>query len=261
MIRFIRTIKQNNYFYLIQQFTITDFKLRYSHSVLGYLWSLLNPLLMFGVLYFIFSVFMRFGGIEHYQVYLLSGIMLYGFFNETTSSGMTSLFTKSSLLNKVNFPRIIIPLSSTLTNTITILLNMVILSIFIAFSGVNVNYSAFFSVLILFELIIFSLGVSLFLSAFYLKFRDLQHIWGVLLQLGFWATPIIYPIDIVPIKYHIIFKINPMARLIQNFRMVVIMGQVPGLRNIIYNIAMTFLIFFVGFIIFQKRQKYFAEWL
>jgi ABC-type polysaccharide/polyol phosphate export permease len=261
MIKFIRTIKQNNYFYLIQQFTITDFKLRYSHSVLGYLWSLLNPLLMFGVLYFIFSVFMRFGGIEHYQVYLLSGIMLYNFFDETTSSGITSLFTKSSLLNKVNFPRIIIPLSSTLANTITATLNMVILAIFIAFSGVNVGYSAFLSLLILFELILISLGVSLFLCSFYLKFRDLEHIWGVILRLGFWATPIIYPIDIVPIKYHIIFKINPMARLIQNFRMAVIMGQVPGMRNIIYNIAMTFLIFFVGYIIFQKRQKYFAEWL
>ena len=261
MKKFIRAIKQNNYLYLIQQFTITDFKLRYSHSVLGYLWSLLNPLLMFGVLYFIFSVFMRFGGIEHYQVYLLSGIMLYGFFNETTTSGMTSLFTKSSLLNKVNFPRIIIPLSSTLTNTITILLNMIILSIFIVFSGVNVTYSAFFGVLTLFELIMLSFGVSLFLSAFYLKFRDLQHIWGVILQLGFWATPIIYPIDIVPIKYHILFRINPMARLIQIFRMVVITGQAPGLRNIIYNFVMTFLIFFAGFIIFQKRQKYFAEWL
>ncbi len=258
---FFRNSKQNNYLYLIQQFTITDFKLRYSHSILGYLWSLLNPLIMFGVLYFVFSVFMRFGGIEHYQVYLLSGIILYGFFSETTNSGMTSLLTKSSLLNKVNFPRIIIPLSSILTNTITILLNMIILSIFIAFSGVKVKYSAFFGLLTLFELIILSFGVSLFLSSFYLKFRDLSHIWGVLLQLGFWATPIIYPIDIVPGKYHILFRINPMARLIINFRMVVIMSQVPGIRNIIYNFIMVFLFFILGFIVFQRRQKYFAEWM
>jgi ABC-2 type transport system permease protein len=259
--QFFRTIRQNNYLFLVNQFTVTDFKLRYSHSVLGYLWSLLNPLLMFGVLYLVFSIFMRFGSAEHYQVYLLSGIILYTFFNETTSSGMISLFTKSSLLNKVNFPRIIIPLSATLTNTITLLLNMVILSIFIAFSGVHVRYSAFFGLLTLFELVVLSFGVSLLLCSFYLKFRDLTHIWGVILQLGFWATPIIYPVDIVPAKFRIIFEVNPMARLIQNFRMAVIMGEYPNIRNIVYNLIMVILVFGMGFFIFQKRQRHFAEWL
>jgi ABC-2 type transport system permease protein len=229
--------------------------------VLGYLWSLLNPLLMFGILYFVFSVFMRFGGVEHYQVYLLSGIMLWGFFSETTNSGMMSLLNKSSLLNKVNFPRILIPLSSILTNTINISLNMVILTIFIAFSGLRVRYTAFFGVLTIFELIALSLGVSLILSSFYLKFRDLSHIWSVFLQLGFWATPIIYPVDIVPPRYHIIFKINPMARLIHNFRTVIVIGEFPGLRNIIYNFIIVLLILAFGLFIFQKRQKYFAEWL
>lgn len=259
--RVFRTIRENNYLFLVNQFTVTDFKLRYSHSVLGYLWSLLNPLLMFGVLYLVFSIFMRFGGAEHYQIYLLSGIILYTFFNETTSSGMISLFTKSSLLNKVNFPRIIIPLSSTLTNSITLFLNMVILSVFIAFSGVHVGYAAFFGLLTLFELVVLSFGVSLFLCSFYLKFRDLTHIWGVILQLGFWATPIIYPVDIVPAKYHILFRINPMARLIQNFRMVAITGEFPAVRNIVYNLVMVILVFSVGFFVFQKRQRHFAEWL
>jgi ABC-2 type transport system permease protein len=259
--RFLGTLRENNYLFLVNQFTVTDFKLRYSHSVLGYLWSLLNPLLMFGVLYLVFSVFMRFGSAEHYQIYLLSGIILYTFFNETTSSGMVSLFTKSSLLNKVNFPRIIIPLSSTLTNTITLLLNMAILSVFIAFSGVQVRYAAFFSLLTLFELVLLSLGVSLLLCSFYLKFRDLTHIWGVILQVGFWATPIIYPVDIVPDKYHIMFKINPMARLIHNFRMTVIMGELPSARTIVLNLVMVLIVFGVGFFVFQKRQRFFAEWL
>ena len=257
--KFLKNVKQNNYFYLIRQFTITDFKLRYSHSVLGYLWSLLNPLLMFGVLYFVFSVFIRFKGIEHYQVYLLSGIILWGFFSETTNSGMMSLITKSSLLNKVNFPRIIIPLSSTLTNIITLTLNMIILSVFIALSKVDVKYSTFFGLLTIFELIILAHGVSLILSAFYLNFRDLLHIWGVFLQLGFWATPIIYPVDIVPGKYHILFKINPMARLIENFRLAVIIGEIPGFRNIIFNVLMVFGVFLFGLTVFLKRQKYFAE--
>ncbi|MBN2324075.1 MAG: ABC transporter permease [Spirochaetes bacterium] len=259
--KLVKKIREKNYPFLVNQFTVTDFKLRYSHSALGYLWSLLNPLLLFGVLYLVFSVFMRFGGVEHYQVYLLSGIMLYTYFNETTSSGMMSLLKKSSLLDKVNFPRIIIPLSSTLTNTITLFLNMVILTIFIGFSKVPIHGSVFFGILTLVELIILALGVSLFLSAFYLNFRDLTHIWGVILQLGFWATPIIYPMDIVPAKYHILFKINPMARLIHNFRMVVIMGEMPGTRNIILNLVIVLFFFGVGYVVFQRRQKYFAEWL
>jgi len=257
----IKLKKNKSYRYLVSQFTLTDFKLRYSHSVLGYLWSLLNPLLLFGVLYFVFSVFMRFKGIEHYQVYLLSGIILWNFFSETTNSGMISLQTKASLLNKVNFPRIIIPLSSALTNTITLFLNMIILSVFISFSHVHVRYIAVFGLLTLFELISLSLGVSLIISSFYLKFRDLAHIWGVFIQLGFWATPIIYPMDIIPAKFHILFKINPMARLIHNFRMVIITGDVPGIRNIVINFFMVIVFFAVGLFIFQKRQKYFAEWL
>ena len=261
---YMNLFKKNNpghYLYLLQQFTITDFKLRYSHSVLGYLWSLLNPLLMFGVLYFVFSIFIRFKGIEHYQVYLLSGIMLWGFFSETTTAGMNSLYLKSSLINKVSFPRIVIPLSSVLANTITLLLNMIILIIFIAFSRVDVRYSAFYGILTIAELIVFSFGVSLILSSVYLKFRDLLHFWRVFLQLGFWATPIIYPVDIVPQKYHILFRINPMARLIHNFRMVVIMGELPGWGNIIYNFSITIIIYIIGLFIFQRRQRYFAEWL
>ena len=252
---------KNNYLYLVYQFTITDFKLRYSHSVLGYLWSLLNPLLTFGVLYVVFSIFIRFGDIEHYQVYLLSGILLWSFFAQTSSSGMLSLQQKSSLLNKVNFPRIIIPVSSTLTNTLTICLNMIVLSVFIALSRVDVKYSAFFAAVIVIELIIMSLGVSLLLSSLYLKFRDLSHIWAVILQLGFWATPIIYPVSIVPAKYHIIFKINPMARLIDNFRITVISGQLTSARNMIFNFIIVAFIFCLGLFIFLRRQRYFAEWV
>jgi ABC-2 type transport system permease protein len=251
----------NNYKYLMQQFTVTDFKLRYSHSVLGYIWSLLKPLMMFGVLYIVFSVFMRFGNVEHYRIYLLSGILLWTFFAETTSSGMLSILNKSSLLNKVSFPRIIIPVSSTLTNALSLIINMIVLAFFMSVSKVEVGYSAFFSVVILVELIIISLGISFFLCSLYLKFRDLDHLWAVVLQLGFWGTPIIYPIEIVPAKYQIIFKLNPMARLIHDFRMVIVLGQLPGLKTILLNFIMVIAILFFGYFIFIKRQKFFAEWI
>ena len=253
--------KRKNIFYLIQQFTITDFKLRYSLSILGYFWSLLNPLLMFGVLYIVFSVFMRFGTTEHYQIYLLSGIILWTFFSETTNTGMLSLFQKSSLLTKINFPRIIIPISSAFTNSLTILLNLIVLSFFIAISRVSITYAAIFSVVIIIELILLSIGLSLFLSSLYLKFKDLSHLWTVVLQIGFWATPIVYPIDIVPQKYQILFKINPMARLIQNFRLVIILGKIPTVRSALIDVMMVGIIFIIGLVIFMKRQRYFPEWV
>ena len=216
---------------------------------------------MFGVLYFVFSIFMRFGGIEHYQVYLLSGIILWSFFAETTNNGMMSLLSKASILNKVKFPRIIIPLSSTLTNSISILLNMMVLAIFIIISRVHISYTAIYGLVTIIELVILSLGLSLLLCSLYIKFRDLNHLWAVVVQLGFWATPIIYSIDIVPLKYHIIFKLNPMFHLIQDFRMAVIYGELPGLRSIVLSLVMVISLFTLGFVIFMKRQKYFAEWI
>jgi ABC-type polysaccharide/polyol phosphate export permease len=216
---------------------------------------------MFGVLYIVFSIFMRFGAVEHYRVYLLSGILLWSFFAETTDNGMESLLVKSSLISKLKFPRIIIPLSSTLTNSISIVLNMIVLSVFITISRVSVTYAAAFGLVVVLELIVLSFGVSLLLSSLYLKFRDLNHLWAVVLQLGFWATPIIYPIDIVPVKYHLFFKMNPMFRLIHSFRMAVIYGEIPNIKNLAANCAMVLIIFFLGFIVFNKRQKYFAEWI
>jgi ABC-type polysaccharide/polyol phosphate export permease len=204
---------------------------------------------------------MRFGAVEHYRVYLLSGILLWSFFAETTNNGMQSLLAKSSLIIKIKFPRIIIPLTSTLTNSITIVLNMIVLSFFLIISKVPVTYTAFFGLVVIIELIALSFGMSLILSSLFLKFRDLNHLWAVILQLGFWATPIIYPIDIVPVKYHIMFKLNPMFRLIHNFRMTVIFGEMPNMKNMIINFSMVLFILVLGFFIFMRREKYFAEWI
>jgi ABC-2 type transport system permease protein len=255
------SIINKKYLFLIQQFTITDFKLRYSQSILGYLWSLLNPLMMFGVLYFVFSVFMRFGSIPHYPVYLLSGIILWNYFSEATRGGMDSLLTKSSLLNKISFPRIIIPLSSLFTSTLTLFINLCILSLFMVLSRVAIYGSVWISVALIFELVFLSFSISLILSSFFLRFRDLVHIWTVLLQVGFWATPIIYPVEIVPEKYRFLVRINPMARIINEFRLSVIYGQGIAAADICYTLILIAILFVVGLILFQWAQRYFPEWL
>ncbi len=247
--------------FLTQQFTITDFKLRYSQSFLGYFWSLLSPLMMFGVLYFVFSVFMRFGKRPHYQLYLLSGIMLWTFFSEATLGGMNSLLIKASLLNKVSFPRIIIPISSILTSTITLLINIVVLFVFIFFSKVHLQLTAFTGLLIILELILIALGVSLIFSSFFLRFRDIHWIWTVILQAGFWGTPIVYPIDVVPEKYQILFKVNPMARIIMNFRAAVIYGEKISLNDIGFTWAVIGVLLALGLFAFNKTKHNLPEWV
>ncbi len=252
---------KKNYLFLIEQFTITDFKLRYSQSVLGYLWSLLNPLMMFGVLYFVFSVFMRFGEIPHYQVRLLSGIMLWSFFAEATTGGMNSLLMKASLLNKISFPRIIIPLSSIFTTTLSLLINLIVLVFFMFLSGAAIQITAFMGVVVVIQLIFLSFSLSLLLTSFFLRFRDLSHIWTVFLQLGFWATPIIYPENIVPEKYQILLKINPMARILKSFRSSVIYGEPVALADIYYTFIVIIVFLSTGILLFKWAQKYFPEWL
>jgi ABC-type polysaccharide/polyol phosphate export permease len=140
-------------------------------------------------------------------------------------------------------------------------MNMIVLAFFIIISRVHVKLTAAYGLLIIMELILFSFGVCLLLSAYYLRFRDLSHLWGVVLQLGFWGSPIIYPIDIVPQKYHLLFRLNPMARLIQDFRLVVIMGQLPTLKSAVVNILFVSTIMALGLLVFNRKQKYFAEWV
>jgi len=248
-----------NTFFLIKQLAITDFKLRYNGSVLGYLWSLLNPLLMFGVLYLVFSVFMRFGNIENYQLYLLLGIMLWGYFSEATSNGMSAIMYKSSLISKIYFPKWIIIVASNLTSILTLILNLIVFIIFYIISGTTLTITGWAFILIVIQLVLLSFGVSLFLSAFYLKFRDLQHLWSVAIQIGFWLTPIIYPLSQIPEKYRQLLFINPMARIIEDSRNVLIYGGLPTLKHSLITFGMVFFFLILGWIVFNKRCDKFAE--
>jgi ABC-type polysaccharide/polyol phosphate export permease len=171
---------------------ITDFKIKYDNSVLGYLWSLLKPLLMFGTLYLVFSVFVRWN-VENYKLHLLLGIMLWNFLAEVTLNSMVLLEGKASILKKIFFPRWIIVIASSLTSLLTLLLNIVVFFIFFIFSGAHFQHNMWFFPLFLAEFYVFVVGLTLLLCALYPKFRDVHHIWEVFAQLGFWATPIVYP--------------------------------------------------------------------
>ena len=256
---------------LLRELVVTDFKLRYQGSVLGYLWSLLKPLMLFTIMYIIFVRFLRFGaGIEHFAVSLLLGIVLWSFFSEATSQGMTAIVSRGDLIRKINFPKYIIVVAGTISALINLLLNLLVVIGFMLLDGVNFNWSSFIFILSLIELYIFALSLAFFLAAAYLKFRDIAPIWEVVMQGMFYATPIIYPLQMVlgfSALAAQLLMLNPIAVIIQQSRYdlvtqtgTIIAPQIiqnPWLLALPHIIVI--LLTVLAIVYFRKNQKYFAE--
>lgn len=245
---------------------MADFKVRYQGSVLGYLWSLLRPLFLFVILYVVFTHVFRVGeGVPHFPVYLLLGIVLWNFFFETTVNGMSAVVRNGDLMRKVSIPRYLVVLSSASSAFINLLLNLIVVFAFVLFSGVPVAASwVLFPVLIL-ELFVFSLSVSFFLAALYVKFRDFTYIWEVGMQAAFYATPILYPLTLVAEKYQQYFFLNPMAQIIQDSRHVLITDQAVTGWAVASPIIMTTCMSIIAltaigsYLYFKTQSKWFAE--
>ncbi|MFA5004386.1 MAG: ABC transporter permease [Candidatus Saccharimonadales bacterium] len=205
---------------LLSELVRTDFKLRYQGSVLGYAWSLLRPLLLFVILYIVFvKVIKSGGGIPHFPTYLLLGIVIWNFFLEMTTQSLGSIVGRGDLIRKIRIPRWIIVFSSSISALINLGLNLIVVLLFMIWSGVDLQTTALLLPLILIEVYIFALGLSLFLSAAFVKFRDISYIWEVILQAGFYLTPILYSLSIVPNEtFRKILLLNPMAQAIQDAR-------------------------------------------
>ena len=253
---------------LLRELVVTDFKLRYQGSVLGYAWSLLRPLLLFIILYIVFVKFLRLGvGVEHFPVYLLFGIVIWSFFSEMTTQSLGSIVGRGDLIRKIRIPRWIIVISSSLSALLNFALNLVIVMIFMAINHVDLSRSILWFPLTLLEVYVFALGVSLFLSAAFVKYRDVSYIWEVVLQAAFYLTPIIYPISIITnITLQKLLFLNPVAQAMQDARYSVIthesvtMHQVYG--SFMYQlipIGITLVVLVGGVLYFKKESKYFAE--
>lgn len=249
-----------HYYELIRELAVNDFKLKYNNSILGYFWSLLRPLALFGILYLVFSIFLRLGGgVENYQFYLLIGIVIWMFFAEVTLLSMQSIVNKANLVQKIYVPKIIIIIATSLTSLMTFLLNLVVFFILMAIFGLNLQYSIIWFIFYVLELYLLAFGLSLLLATLYVWFRDLAHIWEILLQILFYATPIIYPVSVIPLKYQKIIFLNPIAQIIQDIRSVVIGGgQVVSPFWWLAPIA-TIVLLAVGLFVFNKKAKFFAE--
>lgn len=255
---------------LLRELVVTDFKLRYQGSVLGYLWSLLKPLLLFAILYVVFVKFLKFGGdVEHYPVYLLLGVVMWSFFTEATGQGMQAIVGRGDLIRKISFPKYIIVISGTISALINLLLNLAVVFIFCLVNGVHLRFSILLLPINIFELYVFALAVAFLLGSLYVKYRDISHIWEVFLQGAFYATPILYPLSTVIAQSHTaasILMLNPVAQIIQDARFNLITAQSITTQSFItnhfialipYAIVIVSIIF--ASLYFKKSQKYFAE--
>jgi lipopolysaccharide transport system permease protein len=243
---------------IVKELVKAEFKLRYQNSFLGYFWTLVKPLLLFGVIYLVFSVFMRYP-VDNYPIYLLLGIIIWNFFSEATLIGMNTFLSKRQLVTRIYFSRAALVFASTISSVITLMLNMVVFFVFLYLSGVRPGPEAFFFVLYLAELYLIVTGVTFILASLYIHFRDVQHIWEILLQVGFWLTPIIYPVTIVPTGYHRLIFLNPLARIIEYARDIFIRHHIPDIGLNLVLGAMTLVIFFAGYAIFATQQSKIAE--
>lgn len=249
-----------HYFELTRELAVNDFKLKYNNSILGYFWSLLRPLALFAILYLVFSIFLRLGGgMENYQFYLLLGIIIWMFFAEVTLLSMQSIVNKANLVKKIYIPKLIIVIAISLTSLMTFLLNLIVFFAFMVIFGLKFPLSIVWFPLYLLELYFFSLGLSLILATFFIWFRDLAHIWEIFLQVLFYATPIIYPIAIIPNKYHWLIFLNPLTSIIQDLRHVLV--EPKGITSPFPWLAplVTLVILILGLLIFLKKSPYFAE--
>ena len=250
---------------------VTQFKLRFYGSALGYVWQLMRPLLLFGVLYVVFTEFVRLGDtIEYYPAVLLTGIVLFTFVSEATSGGVQSLVQSEALIRKVEFPRMAIPCAVVLTALFNLGLNMLAIVLFAAISGVDLHGSLIQLPFILAALAAFVLGIVLFTSSLYVKYRDVQPIWDVLLQMLFYGTPVLYPIEVVQESStkaaELMITLNPFAAIVQQTRHAVLDPTAPSAAQAAGgwgHLAITGLILLTilvgGFLVFQRRAPYVAE--
>jgi ABC-2 type transport system permease protein len=245
----------------------TDFKLRFFGSVLGYVWTLVRPLLLFGVIYVVFTEIVRFGtGVEHYPVYLLTSIVLFSFFAEATSRGVTSLVDRENLLRKIRFPRLVIPLSVALAAFFNLLANMVAVFVFVFISGVEPRPDWVQVPLLLAMLVVLATGVTMLVSALYVRYRDIEPIWEVTLQLLFYASPILYVITFVPEDFRKLAVSNPIATILTQMRHALIDENAPtaltvlgGWVELLIPVGIVAAIFAVGFWVFFRETPRIAE--
>lgn len=247
---------------------VTEFRLRFFGSALGYFWQLARPLMIFGVLYVIFTKIVRFGvqPIDHYPVYLLTALVVYLGYSEATARAVNLLVERENLVRKVHFPRLAVPLSSVLTATFNLGLNLVAVFAFVLINGIDPRPEWLLVPLLLTPMLVFASGMAMLLSSLFVRFRDVGPIYEVVLQVLFYATPIFYSIETVPAGVRTLYLCNPLAATVQQLRHTVIdpsaattAEAMGGAGYLAIPAAIVVIAFVLGFWVFRREAPRVAE--
>ena len=271
MVTFMKNIFYNvkKYSFLLQQLVIRDFKVKYKRSVLGVLWSVLYPLLMMSVMAIVFSNMFKFNmeGVN-YLVYLMSGLVIFNYFSEATNSAMLSITGNASLINKVYIPKYIFPVAKCLFVGINFLFSLIPLLLIILISGnaaegtkcyINIYYLLL--PFIYFFMFLFITGTGYILSTVAVYLRDMIYIWGIMITILNYFTPLFYSLTILPEKFQAIFKLNPLYQFINATRDIFLYSQMPTWTNLLGCVLSGTTVFIIGLIVFKKNQNNFIYYV
>jgi ABC-type polysaccharide/polyol phosphate export permease len=248
------------YRFLLKELVVRDLRIKYRRSFLGYLWSLMNPLLMMCILTLVFSYVFRFD-IPNYPLYLISGQIVFNFVAESTTAAMTSIVDNATLLKKIYVPQVIFPLARTASSFTTMLFSMVAVFIVMVFTHIPLRYTLLFLPIPMIFLFIFALGIGLAIAAFTVYFRDMLHLYGVFISAWSFLTPVLYPLSAVPDEVKNILLWNPLYYIVDYFRQIILYDTIPSFFTtmVCFEISIVTLLF--GLLIFKKLQKSFLLYI
>lgn len=256
----MQTLKElYNYREMIRSLVRKELRGRYKGSVLGFLWTFINPLLQLMVYTIVFSTILK-SDIDKYYLFLFVALIPWIFFSSSLTGGASSILNQKDMVKKIYFPRQVMPISFVSTCFVNMLLCFIVIFIVIGVSGIGVNFEALLYLpIIMFVQYILALGVAMLSSAITVYFRDLEHILGIVTMAWQYLTPVMYSIDIVPENYLPLFMANPMTPIIQAYRDILYYKQVPKLETLVHAFILGSIILTVGCIVFERLQRHFVE--
>ena len=247
-----------NYRELLKTSITKDVGGKYKHSFLGVLWSFINPLLQIAVYALVFQVILK-SNIENYAVYLCCGLIPWQYFSNVVIRGASVMIDNGNIIKKVYFPREILPISIVTSEGINFLIATIIILGFVIFGGIGLSWNILWYFVIVAIQYIVCVGISFIVSSLTVYFRDLFHLLGVFMQLLFYATPIVYSIDSVPANLQWILRLNPMSYLIDAYRAIFYNKTMPNFNGLLIAVIMGIVLCIIGYLIFKKLERGFAE--
>ena len=244
------------YSQLLKQLVSRDLKTRYRRSVLGFLWTILNPLGMMIIMTIVFSTVFR-QGIENFPVYLMCGQLIFNFFSEASTGAMGAILDNSGLLTKVYVPKYLFPLSRICSSAVNLLFSMVALIIVIIATKFKLSWTIILMILPITYVCIFAFGIGLVLATTVVYFRDMRHLYGIIITAWVYLTPIFYPMSMLPENVKRIVSLNPLTKYVEMFRQTIMYGQVPTLAANVKCLIISLTALLIGMVVFKKNQEKF----